>query len=192
MNELDEIHAELQRNKGRQTVVLRGMPGIGKTQIAATYAARHKDDYSAIFWFNCRNEKFLRQSFLAAAQRISEAHPLEPMGEENNPDKADGPVRKWFDRTGNTKWLIIFDNYDNPKLPANGSPHAFDIEDYTPTACHGSIIVTTTDARVELERVIEVRLLDVQDSLLILEQTSGRSNTMQGKAGQAHKFGQRC
>ena len=47
--ELEEIHAALTGNSRRRTVILYGLGGIGKTQLAIVYARRHKDSYSAIF-----------------------------------------------------------------------------------------------------------------------------------------------
>ena len=44
--------------------------GIGKTQLTVAYAKRHKDNYSAIFWLNIKDEEdSLKQSF--ANQLIS-------------------------------------------------------------------------------------------------------------------------
>ena len=52
-------------------------------------------------------------------------------------------VKQWFDQTGNTRWLLIYDNYDNPKLPGIKDPSTIDIKQYFPDADHGSIIITT-------------------------------------------------
>ena len=47
--ELNEIHHMLHSNEGPSTVTVRGLGGIGKTQLAAKYARGHKDDSSAVF-----------------------------------------------------------------------------------------------------------------------------------------------
>jgi MoxR-like ATPase len=47
--ELIEIHKSLSGDGSRRAVVLHDLGGIGKTQLAAAYAKRHKDDYSGIF-----------------------------------------------------------------------------------------------------------------------------------------------
>src|SRR5882762_7596440 len=61
--ELVEIHRTLRGDGSRRIVVLHGLGGIGKTQLAVAYAKRHKDNCSAIFWLNIKDEHFLKQSF---------------------------------------------------------------------------------------------------------------------------------
>ncbi len=72
--ELVEIHKALGGDGSRHTVVLRGLGGIGKTQLAVAYAKRHKDSYSAIFWLNIKDEESLEQSFAKVAKQISREH----------------------------------------------------------------------------------------------------------------------
>ena len=67
--ELAEIHRMLRGDGSRRTVVLHGLGGVGKTQLAIAYAKRHKDNYSAVFWFNIKDEDSLRQSFAKAANK---------------------------------------------------------------------------------------------------------------------------
>jgi AAA+ ATPase superfamily predicted ATPase len=47
--ELAEIHEKLKRDGSRRVVVLHGLGGMGKTQLAIEYTKQHKDNYSAIF-----------------------------------------------------------------------------------------------------------------------------------------------
>lgn len=183
--ELTDIHATLNVDNGQRTVVLHGMGGIGKTQVTIAYAKQHKNDYSAIFWLNCKDEDSLKQSFLRAAQRILWEHPsamgLAAVKEGKSLEEVVDAVKQWFDQTGNTRWLLIYDNYDNPKLPGIEDPSTIDIKQYFPDADHGSIITTTRLSQVGLGRRIEVRKLEnIQDGLHILAHTSGRSNVMEG------------
>jgi hypothetical protein len=69
--ELAEIHRVLSSNGSRQVVVLHGLGGIGKTQLSITYAKRHKDDYSGIFWLNIKDKDSLKQCFVKVAKQIS-------------------------------------------------------------------------------------------------------------------------
>jgi ATP/maltotriose-dependent transcriptional regulator MalT len=73
--ELAEIHRTLRGDGTRRTVVLHGLGGIGKTQLTVAYAKRHKDNYSAIFWLNIKDEDSLRQSFAKAVKQILREHP---------------------------------------------------------------------------------------------------------------------
>lgn len=47
--ELSKMHELLQGDSSRSCVVLHGLRGMGKTQLAITYARRHKEKYTAIF-----------------------------------------------------------------------------------------------------------------------------------------------
>jgi ATP/maltotriose-dependent transcriptional regulator MalT len=73
--ELSEIHRALRSDGTRRTVVLCGLGGIGKTQLTIAYAKRHKDNYSAVFWLNIKDEDSLKQSFAKAARQILREHP---------------------------------------------------------------------------------------------------------------------
>ena len=74
--ELEEMHSALSGDGSRHTVVLHGLGGIGKTQLAIAYAKRHKDSYSAIFWLNIKDEDSVKQGFAKAARQILQEHPL--------------------------------------------------------------------------------------------------------------------
>ena len=60
----------LRGDGSRRTVVLHGLGGIGKTQLTIAYVKRHKDNYSAVFWLNIKDEDSLRQSFAKVAKQI--------------------------------------------------------------------------------------------------------------------------
>ena len=46
----------------RTILVLGGMGGIGKTQLATTYCKRHGGSYSSVFWLNATSEVTLKSS----------------------------------------------------------------------------------------------------------------------------------
>jgi AAA+ ATPase superfamily predicted ATPase len=55
-NELAEMGQCLQSNKSRSAVILHGLGGIGKTQLAIEYIRRYKEKYTAVFWLNANDE----------------------------------------------------------------------------------------------------------------------------------------
>ncbi|KAH8767807.1 kinesin light chain [Hyaloscypha sp. PMI_1271] len=175
--ELAEIHRQLSGDGSRRTVVLHGLGGIGKTQLSVTYAKRHKDSYSAIFWLNIKDEDSLKQSFVKAARRISREHlsAISNMDTNTNIDDVVDAVKAWLSLPNNTRWLLIFDNYDNPKLSRNTDPAAMDIRRFLPESYQGSIIITTRSSQVEIGHLIRIRKLEnVCDSLKILSDASRR------------------
>ncbi|KAH9207782.1 hypothetical protein DL95DRAFT_272741, partial [Leptodontidium sp. 2 PMI_412] len=74
--ELIKIHQALSGDGSRRAVVLHSLGGIGKTQLSIAYAKQHKDNYSAIFWLNIKDEDSLKQSFAKARQADIKRTPL--------------------------------------------------------------------------------------------------------------------
>ena len=179
--ELAEIHRML-RGDSRRTVVLHGLGGVGKTQLAIAYAKRHKDNYSAVFWLNIKDEDSLRQSFVKAAKQILREHPsasrLSSMDINENLDEVIDAVKEWLSLPNNTRWLIIYDNY-NPKSPGNTDQR---IRKFLPESYQGSVIITTRLSQVEIGHPIRIRKLeDVLDSVKILSNASRREGLIDGK-----------
>ncbi|KFY90041.1 hypothetical protein V498_06214 [Pseudogymnoascus sp. VKM F-4517 (FW-2822)] len=177
--ELSEIHRELSSDGSRRTVIIHGLGGIGKTQLSVAYAKRHKDSYSAIFWLNIKDENSLKQSFVKMARQISRDHPsalrLSKVDTNDSLDEVVDVVKAWLSRPNNTRWLMIFDNYDNPKLSSDSDPTAVDIRKFFPESHQGSIIITTRSSQVRIGHFIQIRKLsDVLDSLEILSNVSRR------------------
>src|ERR1700722_16147505 len=175
--ELAEMHRTLSGNGGRRTVVLHGLGGIGKTQLTVAYAKRHKDNYSAILWLNIKDEDALKQSFAKVARQIPREHPsasrLSSVDMKENLDEVIDAVKAWLSLPNNTRWLIIYDNYDNPKLPGNMDPVALDIRKFLPESYQGSVIITTRSSQVRIGHTIQIRKLEnVRDSLKILSNAS--------------------
>jgi tetratricopeptide (TPR) repeat protein len=197
--ELDEMHKILGNGTGRRTVVVHGLGGMGKTQLAVAYAKRHRDEYSAIFWLDARDEASLKQGYAQITRRILAKHPpiaslRTALGSEDL-DETVRAVRQWLDNPKNNRWLIIYDNYDNPALgevgrgkerQGDGSAEVaikpYDIRPFLPETHHGAVLITTRSSRVELGHAIPLRkLADVKDSLDILFHTSGRPEALEGK-----------
>jgi hypothetical protein len=46
----------------RKVLIQGGMGGIGKTQLAITYAKRHRRSYTSIYWMNANTEATLKDT----------------------------------------------------------------------------------------------------------------------------------
>lgn len=185
--ELAEIHTKLSGDGSRRTVVLHGLGGIGKTQLSLAYSKRHKDSYSAIFWLNIKDENSIKQSFARIAKQILREHPsaswLSNVDVDKNLDEAVDAVKAWLSLPNNTRWLIIYDNYDNPKLPRNTDSAAVDIQKFLPESYQGFVLITTRSSQVKIGYPIRIRKLgNVHDSLKILSTVSGREGFINGKS----------
>jgi hypothetical protein len=176
---ITEICEALQYDASQKTAVVHGLGGMGKTQLALAYAQRHKDEYSALFWVNRKDVDALKEGYAAAARRIYRNHPslehLKVIAEGSDLDEAAVAVRRWLSSAGNDRWLVIYDNYDTPKLPGHDEAGTFDLRPFLPEADHGAILITTRSSQLQLGRPVAVKKLrDIEHSLEILSQTSRR------------------
>ncbi|KAN0067763.1 hypothetical protein V8E54_014010 [Elaphomyces granulatus] len=183
--ELAEIHRTLRGDGSRRIVVLHGLGGIGKTQLTVAYAKRHKDNYSAVFWLNIKDEDSLKQNFAKVAKQILREYPsasrLSSLDIKENIDEVIDAVKAWLSLPNNTRWLMIYDNYDNPKLTGNRDPAAVDIRKYLPESYQGSVIITTRSSEVKIGHHIRIRKLEeVRDSVKILSNASRREGLEDG------------
>ncbi len=66
----------------RKVLVLGGIGGIGKTQLAITYAKRHRTGYTSIFWLNATSEIGLKTSLRNVARRLFPAETVSKLDDE--------------------------------------------------------------------------------------------------------------
>jgi hypothetical protein len=183
--ELSDMHDLLHGHSSRAAVVLHGLGGIGKTQLAVEYIRQHKEKHTAIFWLNANDEDSLRLSYCGIAQQVLQCHPstrvLSSVDLEGDLNRVVSAVKIWLDLQGNARWLMVYDNYDNPRISKNSGRSTVDIRQYLPESDHGSVIITTRSARVSQGRRIQVqKLTALEDGLKILANTSRRENIKNG------------
>jgi hypothetical protein len=174
--EVQDMGSILQPQSGspdstRKVLILGGMGGIGKTQLAITYAKRHRHSYSSIFWLNADTEATLNNSLRAVANRILLPETISKLDN----DQVWVHVSNWLSKLDNTRWLLIFDNHDDPDQ--------YEITKYHPSVAHGSIIITTRQPdRVNGEKIKVQSMAKEEESLSILATRSGRDNVISGKS----------
>jgi Heterokaryon incompatibility protein (HET)/NB-ARC domain len=183
--ELGEMRRLLHSHSTRTTVILHGLGGIGKTQLAIEYVRRHKEKYTAIFWINANDEDSLKLSFRNIAQQVLKDHPstceLASVDLEGDLDQIVHAVKAWLDLRENSRWLMIYDNYDNPRIPSNLDSSAVDLRRFLPGSDHGSVIITTRSSQVSQGQCIHIQKLPkIEEGLEILSNTSGRRDIEKG------------
>lgn len=170
----------------RKTVLLQGLGGIGKTQLAVEYVKQQRDAYPAIFWLNGKSEDMLKQSFKNMAKRLFDQFPsstlLRTAAESKDADQVAEAMKRWLSVKGNNQWLLVFDNVDNPKLPGIKDPQAYNIKSYFPEAHQGFILITTRSSQLKIGEIIPVKKLqNVREMVAILAHMSDRPISDQGR-----------
>jgi len=109
-----------------QRQAISGLGGIGKTQTAIAYAARHRSDYAAVLWAVAESRESLMSDFVAIANVLN-------LPERNIQDQnfVVSAVKRWFEATPD--WLLILDNADEPRLA----------EEFLPSRSNGHIVLTS-------------------------------------------------
>jgi hypothetical protein len=206
-DQLKRIQEILDTPAGRRTAVVHGLGGIGKTQLAIAYIKRNRSYYSAALWLNAKDESALKQSFARVAEWIVRHYPsltyIESALESRDLDETVKAVKRWLDEPMNDRWLVVYDNYDNPLLGnqtgkslASASfveastnsdddedlAKAFNLQKFLPETDHGAVVVTTRSSMVKLGQTLHLRKLeDINDSLEVLASVSGREDLRQGE-----------
>lgn len=167
---LDQLHRQLlpaeQNNStkiGRvaltQPQAIKGLGGIGKTQIAVEYAYRSRDQghYTHTFWVNAASAETIITSFMTIAELL----PSFSARNETDQRKLVEAIKRWLEEC-EQPWLLIFDNVDRADdLPL--------IQQYLPQRGNGGVLLTTrANAVGSLAASIEVGAMDRWDGTLFL------------------------
>ncbi|KAK5058277.1 hypothetical protein LTR69_006681 [Exophiala sideris] len=149
----------------RRVLVLGGMGGIGKTQLAISYAKWHRTSYTSVFWLDATSEASLKTSLRNVAHRALPPNAIS----ELNDERILFSVSNWFSEYENNRWLLIFDNYDDPDH--------YSVSKYFPSVAHGSVIITTRQPNGVIGDKVRLQPLSKEDdSLCVLATRSERNN----------------
>lgn len=169
MDKIKEVLNPGDMSQEQRRLILSGMGGIGKTQLAISYAKHHCHDYESVFWLNATSEATLKDSFRTAAEVVFDIQDPTVLESEQILTR----VRGWLSDKKNTRWLLIFDNYDNHEH--------FKIATYYPPASHGAIIITTRLPHLVAGKTVRIQpLQEIKESLEILQTRSQRVHVRSG------------
>lgn len=119
---------------GQKLLVLYGVPGIGKTQLALQFAYQHKLDYDFIFWIRAKDGASVARSYHDVAIALS----LIDGRLEQRHSESTSRLKHWLESTS-VRWLLIYDDVDGVDY----------LPDFLPRSRTGSIIVTSRDPFME-------------------------------------------
>jgi hypothetical protein len=119
---------------------------------------------------NANTEATLQNSLRAVANRILPPEIVSKLDD----DQVSVHVSNWLSKLDNTRWLLIFDNHDDPDQ--------YTITRYYPSVGHGSIIITTRiPDGVPGEQIKIQTMTEEEDGLRILATRSGRKTIQSGE-----------
>ena len=124
LDDLDRLREEL-HDYGPGSVppvVLQGLGGVGKTQVALEYVHRFKNDYDVIWWLQITDAAFLDAAVLDLGGRLREDLGLNV---QSTVSKAETRQVLNVLNRGDVRWLLVYDNANDidvvkPLMPSGG------------------------------------------------------------------------
>jgi hypothetical protein len=162
-----------------RSALLYGSGGIGKTQVALEYAHTHSGEFTSIFWVNASTLQTCQKSFADIAQRLLNHYAIHfstevpnhllaatrlglsglvdengnLIAQESQFGRVSIAVKSWLCRSGNDKWLVIFENVVGME--------SFDISAFLPHSSHGNLIMTSR--RHETRHLVSALRLELRE-----------------------------
>lgn len=163
----------------RVVVVLHGLGGIGKTQLAVEFARKHHHRFSSVFWIDGASEASLKQSFASIMQTLPRDELTADGAEMLKQSTIDVSVAvreclRWLSLATNKHWLLIFDNVDRDYYDKD-DVQAYNVKMYFPSTDSGSILITSR--LVSLQKLglgLKVGMVKIEQARAILESNAGR------------------
>lgn len=137
---------------------LSGLGGIGKTQTAAEYAHRYRNEYQAVLWAQAETQDVLRSEFAKLAAPLN-------LPEKDLPDQERmvEAVKRWLNDHQN--WLLIFDNIEELSI----------LNNFIPPGSKGFILLTTrTQSTRTFAHRISLEPMEPDEGALLLLRRSVR------------------
>ncbi|KAJ7061278.1 hypothetical protein C8F01DRAFT_1288718 [Mycena amicta] len=152
--QLDRFFQPIEK-KEQKVVLLHGLGGAGKTQIALKFIAESGARFTDQFKINASSAETIEVGYkqIAMAKKLG--------------DTAEA-AQTWL-KAHHAEWLLLFDNADQPNL---------DLEAYLPQCNHGNILITSRNPGLwvhtgSTEKAIAVSNLSLDDAVLLLLNRAG-------------------
>jgi tetratricopeptide (TPR) repeat protein len=145
-------------------IVLHGLGGVGKTQLAVEYAYNNIADYEVVWWIRSEESAILTSDY-------ADLYPELNLPQVESQREVVRAVRHWMGQ--NTRWLLIFDNANSVDS----------VRDYLPQGRSGHVIITSRDSTNwdSIAATLQIKGLEKQESIDFLQKRSGQIDEV--KAG---------
>ncbi|PKK83050.1 MAG: hypothetical protein CVT49_10475 [candidate division Zixibacteria bacterium HGW-Zixibacteria-1] len=155
---LDNLHKAL--TSGQTTALtqaIKGLGGVGKTQLALEYAYRYAAEYKAVWWLRSEDSATLSGDLASMAAAL-----CLPEAEAQDQKATVQAVRNWLGK--NKDWLLVYDNAPDPET----------IRVYLPPGSTGHVIITSRHhAWRGVAEPLEVQVLERSEAVDFLIKRSG-------------------
>ncbi len=170
---LDELRGQLSSGTASVLlpVALHGLGGVGKTQVALEYAYRFQADYDLVWWVNAEQEETVVESLSQLARRLGI-----PVA-DSSAAAAEDAVQELRRRGSEFRWLLVFDNADEPDELAR----------FLPRGATGHTLVTSRNQGWSaIAKPLEVNVFDRAESVeLLTRRVTGLSEADADRVAQA-------
>jgi hypothetical protein len=181
------------RKHSSNVIVIHGIGGVGKTQLALEYAYSHGKEFASIIWVDAETIASAQRSFLDFASRLIICYAKEMtvslpftriahqlgmaslINEEGQIDLVNcnttsivDAVKIWLNRNDNDNWIIIFDRFDDLE--------SMDISQFFINTSNGSHIITSRRPEsARLGRQIFLDGMSETECIALLSRSSQRT-----------------
>ncbi|KAJ7463373.1 hypothetical protein FB451DRAFT_1494499 [Mycena latifolia] len=162
---LDMMHQYFAHDMDHQTIfLLHGLGGAGKTQIALKFIQESASQFTDIFLIDTSTLETIDTG-------------LKNVSRMKNIGDAAQDALQWL-RSKQHKWLLLFDNADDPKINLN---------DYFPQCSHGNIVITSRNPGLCVHAGAHCVVSDMeeQDAVDLLLRSAAQDTTDDTKASAA-------
>jgi tetratricopeptide (TPR) repeat protein len=152
------------------TQAIQGSGGIGKTALAVEYAYWRRSEFDTVWWVRAEEPASLISDYTALAGALGL-----PVAGEADQHVGAAAVRRWLD--SNDRWLVIFDNAQDPDTPTELQAPLARMVDLVPPVLHGQVLVTSRDANWDRYAALaELELFTLEEAVAFLLARSDSSD----------------
>ena len=148
-------------------LTLRGLGGVGKTQVALEYAHRFQADYDLVWWLHCGQSQYVNASLADLGQRMRRVFQAS-VPEEGSVAEVAKAVLELLATWENRRWLLIYDNADDVDtilpLLASGPGHVLITSRSQAWEAHGRALSVDVFTRDESLQHLRQRIPSISEA----------------------------